>query len=904
MAGGVTVSRETMIKDLRTIIEHHDKVALFDETPLLSQLFGAEARGIDSPFDNAVAAAAWYVELREITARLGNPGGDLLRQAWTASVAQWREAVDCVMASPDAWNAAGSIDEALRSAGDGACATRSVGAIREQLIERAGIADAILGVGQQAGAGGGVTIEWLKHQLASVRAACIADERLRAEAHVIAALGVPVLGTETNVEPIQAALEYIAQVLAEALPAPIATWLLGPDARDRLSRLQGAAHRLGVALDGYDRSETDVVHLGRLDGAQWCRIVQIDADQYSLASAPLSLLEARLDRALARAGALHPWSQCQRARATAVAGGLAVLVSLIEREGLDRAQAAEAYEAVFFRSLADALLRTDRTLDAFDGAAHDDVQKRFATLDRQVLQLTRHQIAAKLVRAPAVPGVAGRVAVSELSEEALIMHEAGKQRRHIAIRELFQRSGKAIQTMMPCFLMGPHAVAQYLPAGRFEFDLVVMDEASQMRVEDALGAIARGRQVVIVGDPMQLGPTKFFDSQDDDDGIDDCVDDNDNDDKEKEPAPAVSGPSLLERSESILAAAAVRFPTRMLRWHYRSRHPKLIAFSNREFYGGRLVVFPTPAITDEYHGVFLTCVSDAVYGDRQNRREAEAVVEAIRRHARTAPKDSLLVATLNKDQADLIDRLVEAAEKDDPELQAFRARHEGTRERLDVKNLESVQGDERDVILVSVTFGHDAAGKLRQNFGPILQSGGERRLNVLFTRAKRRLEVFCSFDPSTLRVGEGSSRGLKVLRDYLLYAQGEAYWAVGAETGRPPDSDFEVAVATALSRCGYEVRPQIGVAGYFIDLAIVDPDRPGRFILGVECDGATYHSAKSARDRDRLRQQQLEALGWRIHRIWSTDWFRDPEGQAKRVATRIEALRAARSADADADAAD
>jgi very-short-patch-repair endonuclease len=453
---------------------------------------------------------------------------------------------------------------------------------------------------------------------------------------------------------------------------------------------------------------------------------------------------------------------------------------------------------------------------------------------------------------------------------------------------MFRRAGRAIQALKPCFMMGPQAVAQYLPPGLFHFDLVVMDEASQMRPEDALGAVARGAQLVVVGDPKQLGPTSFFD-----------VVANDEDEVEELAAAlaaaatqseAPPSASVLERSESILQAAARRYPLRMLRWHYRSRYPELIAFSNREFYGNGLVLFPHSGAEREGDGINLRPVQGAVYGSSLNPREAEVLVEAVRRHAAEHPERTLMVVTMNQPQRELVDALVQNAEKDDPALAAFRERHQGTLEPFAVKNLENVQGDERDVIFVGVTYGPDESGKLVQNFGPINAMGGERRLNVLFTRAKFRLDVFCSFEPSMLRVSESSPRGLCVLRDYLRFAD-EKTDSTGSPAAREPASDFEIEVSRALRAQGYEVHPQVGVAGYHLDFAVVDPNRPGRYLLGIECDGATYHSARSARDRDRLRQEVLQMLGWQIHRIWSVDWFRDPRGETARVVRRLSEVR-------------
>jgi very-short-patch-repair endonuclease len=246
---------------------------------------------------------------------------------------------------------------------------------------------------------------------------------------------------------------------------------------------------------------------------------------------------------------------------------------------------------------------------------------------------------------------------------------------------------------------------------------------------------------------------------------------------------------------------------------------------------------------------------------------------------------------MNQPQRELVDTLLQQAEKDDAALAAFRERHADTLEPLAVKNLENVQGDERDVVFVGTTYGSDARGTLAQHFGPINATGGERRLNVLFTRAKFRLDVYCSFDPSALRVTESSPRGLVVLRDYLQFAQ-ERTQDAARVTPREPETDFEIEVTRALRAAGYEVHPRVGVAGYHVDLAVVDPDRPGCYALGIESDGPTYHAARSARDRDRLRQRVLENLGWRIHRLWTVDWFRDPAGETARIVRRLERLRA------------
>jgi very-short-patch-repair endonuclease len=347
--------------------------------------------------------------------------------------------------------------------------------------------------------------------------------------------------------------------------------------------------------------------------------------------------------------------------------------------------------------------------------------------------------------------------------------------------------------------------------------------------------------------------------------------------------------------ESILGLFRARnAPYRQLRWHYRSRHHSLIAVSNREFYDDRLVVFPSPGDGDGSgrFGLSLRHLPDTAYGrggTRANAAEARAVAEAVAEHARTSPDLSLGVAAFSQAQQDAIQTQLERMRPEYPELRQLETRH--PQEPFFVKNLENVQGDERDVIFISVGYGRDADGYLSHSFGPLNLDGGERRLNVLISRAKHRCVVFCNFVHHDLDLQRSQSRGVRTLKTFLKYAETREL-----DTPRPvggdPESPFEEAVLAALVARGHRVDCQVGSAGFRLDFAIADPDQPGRYLLGLECDGAKYHSARSARDRDRLREQVLVARGWRLHRIWGPTWFRDPEGCLDRI---DEAVRAARS---------
>ena len=518
----------------------------------------------------------------------------------------------------------------------------------------------------------------------------------------------------------------------------------------------------------------------------------------------------------------------------------------------------------YYTAIVERAMDERTALDRFSRAQHEEVVERFRQLDEAALVHNRHELALEHYREkPARKGV-GQVGV--------LLNEFGKSRRHMPLRRLMEEAGSAIQALKPVFMMSPMSVPKYLSPDAAHFDLVVFDEASQVRPVDAFGAILRGEQTVVVGDNKQLPPTSFFDTAGggDSDGYEQRAGD----------------------QESILDLFLSRgAPERMLKFHYRSKHESLIAVSNKEFYDNDLFVFPSPDAGQEDLGLRYHHLPDTTYdrgGSRKNNEEAKRVADRVMEHARNRPDMSLGVATFSSAQQEAVRDQLEMLRRQDPSCEDFFNAHPD--EPFFVKNLESVQGDQRDVMFISVGYGRDANGKVTMNFGPLNSDGGERRLNVLTTRAKYRCEVFTNLRPEDIDLHSTNARGVEVLKEYLTYAEsGEL--DVATPTGGETDSPFEEAVADALRREGYRVEHQIGQAGFSIDLAVVDPDRPGRYLLGIECDGATYHSARMARDRDRARQAVLESLGWTIHRIWSTDWFRNPQEQLSRTVAAIEKAR-------------
>ena len=478
-------------------------------------------------------------------------------------------------------------------------------------------------------------------------------------------------------------------------------------------------------------------------------------------------------------------------------------------------------------------------------------------MDDEFQRLTALFIAA-LLGAGSQPG---QGLVSKSSQWGIIRRELQRKRQHKPIRRLLEEAPDALTRLAPCFMMSPLSVAQYLPPGQ-AFDLVIFDEASQITVWDAVGAISRARQVVVAGDPKQMPPTNFFMRSDDD------------------PDGDVATEGDLESILDEMIASGI--PERKLNLHYRSRSEDLIAFSNYHYYDSSLITFPAPcyrrgASTDR--GIRFVR-PDGVYargGARHNPGEARAIVDDILTrltHRDPAIRErSIGVVTFNTEQQTLIENLLDEARERQTEIEWAFSR-EVTPEPVFVKNLETVQGDERDVILFSVTYGPDQSGRVTMNFGPLNRQGGERRLNVAMTRARVEMVVYSTLDPQHIDLSRSHARAVRDLKHFLEYAEDPS--RLGAEvagTVADHESPFEGAVAEALQANGWQVHPQVGVSAYRIDLGIVHPDATGRYLAGIECDGWMYHSSACARERDKIRQQALEALGWTLLRIWSTDWW-------------------------------
>lgn len=689
-------------------------------------------------------------------------------------------------------------------------------------------------------------------------------------------------GLATDGAAVEAAL-----ALAEALRAGISAAAIGPD---HLVALRGAISTLVV--DANDMlGPGGAVAAGQARLGEAAAAFDAAAQRFDALAEPppaardFAALRHRALAVLGHAPRLKAWTDWRRVHDEAAQAELGPLAAALEAGSIAPKDAAAAFETGYARWFASARIDAEPLLSRFAASVHMDSIEAFRRIDSRLSEL-----AVRYVRARICGLIPAKESVGRGDGYAILKHQLQLQRRHKPIRQLAAEMGESFTRLAPCMLMSPLSIAQYLPPDQALFDLVIFDEASQIAPWDAVGAIARGAQVVIAGDPRQMPPTSFF---------------------TRSATATDTDADIEEDMESILdECLAAGVPMHSLSWHYRSRHESLIAFSNHRYYGDSLVTFPAPvtrASAVEWRRV------EGVYArgeGRTNPIEAQAMVdEAVRRltdPAFVAAGHTLGIITLNADQQRLVEDLLDKARRRRPEIEAHFA--EDRTEPVVVKNLETVQGDERDLIMLGIGFGPTEPGgkAMSMSFGALNSQGGWRRLNVAVTRARREMVIFTSFDPGMIDLNRTSARAVRDLKHFVEFAERGPTALAEAVHGSVggPESPFEQAVARELARRGWTVVPQIGVSRFRIDLGIVHPDRPGDYLAGVECDGAAYHSAATARDRDKVRAAILEGLGWTLLRIWSTDWWVDKAGAADRLHKALEAaLAASRAKAAEAAAA-
>ncbi|HEY1857406.1 DUF4011 domain-containing protein [Acidocella sp.] len=614
--------------------------------------------------------------------------------------------------------------------------------------------------------------------------------------------------------------------------------------------------------------------LARMSGLAG-RLINLAGTDQKTGLAALGLLAAAI---AAHPEHLNPWCNWRRVVTQAQQAGLAPLVEALQLE--PASSLSKLFETAYARWFAAKLIDAEPRLKEFVPDVHTSDIEAFRKLEDRLAGL-----AVRYTKARLCGQIPDKNAVGKKDGYGILKHQLQLQKRHKPIRQLTTEMGEAFARLAPCMLMSPLSIAQYLPPDLPPFDLVIFDEASQIAPWDAIGAMARGRQVVVAGDPRQMPPTNFFGRSAGDEEVDD-------DERDAE--------SILEE---CLAAG---LPQHTLEWHYRSQHESLIAFSNSRYYENRLITFPAPVTR-------ASAVSwrrvDGVYAKgtgRTNQREAEAIVaETVARLSNPDGK-TLGIIVLNAEQQRLIEDLLDRERQRNPALERFFG--DAALEPAFVKNLETVQGDERDVILLGIGYGPTEPGApvMSMNFGPLNRDGGWRRLNVALTRARAEMMVFTSFDAAMIDFNRTNARAVRDLKHFIEFAERGPRALAEAVQGSLGgfDSPFEAAVAEALSEKGWQVVTQIGVSRFRIDLGIVHPDRQGDYLVGVECDGAAYHSAATARDRDKVRQAILETLGWKLLRVWSTDWWVNKAGATEKlhaaISRLLEADRASRAVEMEA----
>jgi hypothetical protein len=586
-----------------------------------------------------------------------------------------------------------------------------------------------------------------------------------------------------------------------------------------------------------------------------------------------------LGRLRADTPTLYKLPEIATLRTRLTAAGLGPLLEDIASRNLSFEQAGACLEHIWLASILEAVSIADPWIGTFDGQMHRRIIEEYRVADRAHIETAPERVRR------AVAENATRMRDQFPQESQVLQHQSRLKRGHQPVRQLFGSAPNVLGSLKPCWAMSPLVVSQLLPAKKI-FDVVIFDEASQVTPADAVGALMRAGRVIVAGDSKQLPPTNFFAAssgggEDDEDTEDEII------------AAGTKG------MESVLDAMSALLPppkgSRTLGWHYRSHDERLIAFSNAQpnLYNWGLTTFPGVGGEDCIRHELVPFVPGRVGQEDSVGDEVLRVVDLVAEHARSRPDESLGVIAMGIKHANRIDEALRRARVDDEGLDAFlsgEASQQSLVEQFFVKNLERVQGDERDAIILTIGYGKTSDGRMLYRFGPINNEGGYRRLNVAVTRARIRMTVVSSFSSIDMDINRLRSDGAQMLQRYLAYAESGGSDLGDVAMSKPELNPFERDVADKLTTAGIPLVAQFGCCGYYIDYAAQHPARPGQMVLAIECDGVSYHSSPTARDRDRLRQEHLERLGWRFHRISSQDWFYRREEE---IARAVDAYRQA-----------
>jgi very-short-patch-repair endonuclease len=603
---------------------------------------------------------------------------------------------------------------------------------------------------------------------------------------------------------------------------------------------------------------------------QYLRGNQLGIGDGPLESAPMTDVRNFVSAHLDARDRLREWVELRDAEEQVSANGLGSMLDLVVRDSADAAKLVPMFRKRFFTLWIDSCRRRVPLLAGFNSAEHAALIEEFRKLDQTQLLLARKRLAFELRQRVEKMKTADPASPVRM-QESMLRKEMAKKSKQMAVRKLLSDIPDLLPLLKPCVMMSPLSACQFVDPRKVHFDVVIFDEASQICPEDAVGSVMRGKQLVVVGDSKQLPPTRFFEKIEGDDDTE------------------------VQDLESILdECATIGLPQKMLLWHYRSRNESLIAFSNAYYYDNRLYTFPSADLPGPTSGIEFVHVPEGVYdrgGKRENKMEAKKVADLVFEQFKAHPEMSLGVVAFSEEQQLAILEVVEYMKKLRPEFQQYF--DEGQEESFFVKNLENVQGDERDVMFFSVGYGKDQDGKLVMNFGPLNMEGGHRRLNVAITRARRHVKLISSMQPEEIDPSS-SSKGVLLLRRYMEFARSRGErGALGCDTRHEDEGErpLEDSIFNALTKMGLTLHRSVGCSGYRLDMAVMDPEKNQKHILGIECDGLNYASGRTARDRERLRGEVLQGLGWNMHRVWSRDWVEDRNRELRKIEALVERYR-------------
>lgn len=880
-------SPRQMARDFRDLLGYQNQLLEFTRRSEYAQILGSIFKGLETPFTDYDQLIKWYDRVRLILGQASDPARKVARSLFTVptaslkSLLQFKD-VEAREQIEDFVSFFGRFEE-MESNIPAVIRQKDTGDLKllaDRLRDTAEVCQSVGETFADLRVETDSPLSAVAESLAGLKRLNELREMISSRQDLAAQIDAERIGTESEFTGVEAAIDFVEQLESSGLPTDYQVWLCDPDLDQRLSLMRETISRLRGLYLRYQVTRERFHAVTGIDEEDWYRVDTRSAE------VSISDVGNRARRALDARDELPLWLLAGRARQLMIRQGLSGLADLLTAGKIPTGSLVDVVRFIYHNSVLAGAVRQFPRLSELSGLVLDETRRRLAAVDREVCELNREEIAARLDNQHLPPG--NRLgSIDSYTELGLISHLVANQNTRIGIREVIRRSAGALVALKPCFIMTPHSVARYLPPESIRFDLVIIDEASQLRPEEVLGVIARGGQMIVVGDRLQLPPPSRLNSIIPAD--ESCA----NGRTDAESGAGLTDPDDLE---SILDLAAQRnYPVCQLRWHYRSRHESLISFSNHEFYQDRLLTLPAPQSTSRGAGVRLHYVQNGVCSEMANLNEAKMVVEATIDHLLNRQEESLGIVGIGRRQQELIQKLLEEALRDNPTAakRYYQLRDRG--EPVFVHTLDGISRDERDAIFISGSIGRNPQGVFRLSMcGPLNNPVyGHRWLNVMITRARQRMVCFSSVRSGEIQPGPKSARGVWLWRAFLAFL----------ETGRLPRTSsgeprqgqvsrlvLSVAVATALRERGLIVLPSIEGGDGLIDLVIAHPNEPDRALLGIECETEPGRYLGSIGDRYRLKPTILAGRGWALHRVWAHEWSRAREYEISRIVDRVEEL--------------